>query len=348
MDIVEAIVEDLIEKAIVIVEDLIEKATENQSTITPSRATHGNELPGGNAFLVDIESLMEREEVVGIEFTIGGDEYKASSESGSENSQVTTEGRKIVEAQSAIKVGASSESGSATSLDAIDPRELLEANLEVGDREIKLESVNLDVVEAHVVHFGPRMFACSLCTQTSNRSHNIKLHINYCHTGKQDRSFICGNCPERFVTKRDLERHMEKKSPCYGTDTATVGRPVGSHTKTGIKRQPESMSEQQPKWSKVSLSGPHTRQATKRFQEAVGQAYMEGKLARRPYVKLIKLDVNNAISPNTSTTATRVNKTDPSSVATALSDSSRSETWRGTWRRKAPVTALTLRQWVVQ
>ena len=267
MDIVEAIVEDLIEKV----------------TMNPSRAAPANERAGLDTMLVDIESLMTRQEIEGLElgFTIGGEDYETSSEI----SQQTSDHGEMEEGKGGMETDTSSESSqqetsSETSQDGIDTSQMLEAKLDVEERHIELESVNLDVIEASVVCLEPGLFACSHpdCSnrRPSNRSNNIKLHIKYCHTPKEDRFFICAKCPDRFVTKHDLDRHDDI---CYGPESQRAGRKVGSHTK---RRVPCEFEQRPSKQIKVPQSGPDTRLATKRNQEAAEREYIRVRYIRHP------------------------------------------------------------------
>lgn len=60
----------------------------------------------------------------------------------------------------------------------------------------------------------PTVFQCELCAKNYNRASILKVHVQREHSDQRD--FVCGVCPKKFVRKYELDRH-EKSTHSTGT-----------------------------------------------------------------------------------------------------------------------------------
>ena len=73
---------------------------------------------------------------------------------------------------------------------------------------------------------------CNKCPDTFAKASNLTTHHAYVHAPYHERRFVCENCDERFVQKRDVMRHLRNKS-CnkISKNGKKIGRTLGQHSK---------------------------------------------------------------------------------------------------------------------
>ncbi|XP_042888153.1 protein krueppel-like [Penaeus japonicus] len=64
-------------------------------------------------------------------------------------------------------------------------------------------------------HTGGFAFVCTQCTYKTNRSHNLKRHMQSRHSGDQQRPIRCHLCPYLTMDALLLHAHFTNEHPSY-------------------------------------------------------------------------------------------------------------------------------------